>query len=173
MLTREHKNEIVKEFREKFDKAEAVFVTEGEGIKVNDMTGFRKNLRDAGVEFRVLKNTIARLAVKGTSYEGLAGHFEGPTAVAIGYKDPVAVAKALSAYVKEQPNFKIKVGALRSKVLTVAEVKALSELPTRIELLAKLLGTMKNVPAGMVCVLSAIPKKFLYALNAVKDKKAA
>ncbi|MEK7314356.1 MAG: 50S ribosomal protein L10 [Deltaproteobacteria bacterium] len=173
MLTREYKSRLAKEFHEKFGKAEAAFITECSGIKVNDMTGLRKNLRSAGVEFRVLKNTIARLAVKGTLYEGLADHFEGPTAVAIGYKDPVAVAKALSAYVKEQPNFKIKVGALKSKILTVAEVKALSELPTREELLAKLLGIMKNVPAGIVCVLAAIPKKFLYALNAIKDKKAA
>jgi len=85
VLTREYKSRLAKEFHEKFGKAEAAFITECSGIKVNDMTGLRKNLRGAGVEFRVLKNTIARLAVKGTLYEGLADHFEGPTAVAIGY----------------------------------------------------------------------------------------
>lgn len=173
MFKREDKGRLVKEFHDKFASAEGAFITEYQGLKVRDMTALRKSLRGTGVEFRVLKNTLAIKAVKDTPYESLSGHFTGVTAVAISYKDPAMMAKVLMGFVKNQPNLKIKVGALKARLLQAPEIKYLAELPSREELLAKFLGVLKNVPGGLVLTLAAVPRKLLYALNAVKNAKEA
>lgn len=172
MITREEKSAQVKEFGEKFGKAEAVFLAEYQGIEANDMTTLRKSLRDAGVEFKVMRNTLAGRAVKGTRYEAMADSFTGPVGIAISYKDAAAAAKALTAFAKEKDKFKLRAGSLGGKALSVADIKSLSELPSKPELVGKLLGVMNNVPRGLVCVLSGVPRKFLYALNAIKDAKS-
>ncbi|MDH4227793.1 MAG: 50S ribosomal protein L10 [Deltaproteobacteria bacterium] len=171
MITREEKKATVAEFHEKFAKAQAAFVASYQGIKVEQITTLRSSLRKAGVELKVLRNTLARLAVKGTPYEGLSGHFKGPMAVAISYKDAAAAAKALTEFIKDQPVFALKGGALGTKMLTVAEVKVLSELPSKEQMLAIFLGGLKSVPTGLAVALSGVPRKLLYALNAVKSSK--
>ena len=171
METREQKKAHIDEFNEKFSRAEAMFVTNYRGVDSNDMTELRKSLREAGVEYKIMKNTLARLAVKETPYEGLADSFTGTTAVAISYKDCTLAAKSLVAFIKEQPKLEIKTAAIGSKVLAFADVENLAKLPGREELLGKLLGGLNAIPGSLVCTLAAVPRKLLYCLNAVKEAK--
>ncbi len=170
-MNRELKSIQVKDFHEKFSSAEAAFLAGYSGIKVEGMTEIRRSLREASVEFKILRNTLAKRAIKDTPYESLDEHFNGPIAVALTSKDVAAAAKALIKFAKEEPNFEIKVGALDGKILTVDEIKGLAELPSREELIAKLLGVLKNVPGGFVGVLSGVPRKFVLALSAIQREK--
>ena len=172
-LDRARKSEIVGELREKFTRARAAFIAHYSGIKVEEMTRLRKSLREASVEFKVVRNTLARLALEETRLKPLSEHFRGPVAVALSYRDAVLAAKALTEFAKDQPNFKLKVGALGEKVIGLDEIKALAELPPREVLLGKLLGLLKGVPGGFVGVLSGVPRKFLYALSAIQEAKEA
>ena len=122
-------------------------------------------------KIQIAKNTLLRLAVKGTAYEGLVDSFSGTTAVAVGFTEPVGPAKALTAFAKEFNAFSIRSASLEGNLLKAEDVDALSKLPSREELLAKLLGTMSAVPTGFVRVLNAVPQKLVYALSAVKDQK--
>ncbi len=169
--TREDKKTLVKELHEKFGRAGAAFLADYQGIASNDMNELRRILRESDVEFRIIKNTLARRAVKETPYEVLEGHFEGPLAIALSYDDAALAAKRLLQFAKDQPNLKIWLGALGGKILDPAEIKGLAELPSREELLAKLLGVLSNVPGSLVGVLAGVPRKLLYALNAVGDAK--
>lgn len=173
MFKREDKEKVVKDFNDKFSRAEIAFVADYKGVKVEDMTAFRSSLREAGVELKILRNTLARIAVKGTSYENLTEHIKGPVAVAISYSDVAAAAKVVIAFDKENDAFELKAGSLGDKLLTLDEMKSLAELPSRDELLAKLLGGLKNVPGGLVGVLSAVPRKFVGTLEAIKNAKEA
>jgi len=172
-LDRTEKTRIVEEVQESFRKANATFIAEYQGIKALEMNEFRKALRDASMEFRVVRNTLARRAVQGTLVEGVTADLKGPTAIAFSYNDAAAAAKALVEFAKTQPKLKLKTGTLGGKVLSIDDIKGLSELPSREVLLAKMLGSMMSPVTGMAVVLSAVPKKLLYALNAVREKKAA
>ena len=172
-MDRTVKGKVVEEVQESFKKANATFIAEYQGIKAIDMNEFRKTLRDASVEFRVVRNTLAKRAVQGTPVEGMTAGLKGPTAIAFSYKDAAAAAKTLVNFAKEQPRLKLRIGTLGSKVISVDEIKWLAELPPREVLLARLLGSMKSPVSGFVAVLAGVPRKLLYALNAVKDAKAA
>lgn len=173
MFKREDKEKLVKDFNDKFSRAEAAFVADYKGVKVEDMTAFRGSLKAAGGELKVLRNTLARLAVKGTSYEALTEHLKGSVAIALGYGDVAAAAKAVTAFAKENDAFELKAGSLGDKSLSLDEIKSLAELPSREELLAKLLGGLSNIPGGLVGVLSAVPRKFVGTLDAIKNAKEA
>ncbi len=173
MFKREDKEKVVKDFNDKFSRAEIAFVADYKGVKVEDMTAFRSSLREAGVELKILRNTLARIAVKGTSYENLTEHIKGSVAIAISYSDVAAAAKIVTTFAKENDAFELKAGSLGDKLLTLDEIKSLAELPSRDELLAKLLGGLKNVPGGLVGVLSAVPRKFVGTLEAIKNAKEA
>lgn len=172
-MDRTEKTRIIEEVQESFKKANATFIAEYQGIKALEMNEFRKALRDASMEFRVIRNTLARRAVQGTPVEGMAADLKGPTAIAFSYKDAAEAAKALVDFAKTQPKLKLKTGTLGTRVLSVEDIKGLSELPSREVLLGMMLGAMKSPVTGIAVVLSAVPKKLLYALNAVKEKKAA
>ncbi len=173
LIRKSDKEKLVGEFSEKFAKAEAAFIADYQGISVEQITVLRDSLRTAGVEFRVLRNTLAKLAIKSTPYEALGEHMNGPMAVALSYTDAAAAAKALTTFAKEHPAFEIKIAAIGEKILSLDEVKQLSDLPSREELLAKLLGGLNNIPGGLVMVLAGVQRKLLYALNAVKSAKEA
>lgn len=172
MIDRQRKEELVKELNESFGKAKATFLLEYRGITVEKITELRNSLREDSVDFRVVRNTLARLAVKGTDVELLKDHFEGPVAVAFSYKDAAAAAKTLTAFAKDEPKLKFRLATLGDKVLEAAEIKQLSELPTREELLGKVVGALNAVPTGLVGVLSALPRELVYVLKAIEDKKA-
>ncbi len=172
-LKKEDKKALVKEFNDRFKSAEATFIASYSGIDVEGMTKLRKTLKEASSELKILKNTLAKFAVKGTQAEFLTEHFEGPMAIAFSFKDAVQTAKTLTGFAKEEPNLMIKVGTLGGRVIDLAEIKNLASLPSREELLARLMGVMKNVPAGLVGVLSGVPRKLVYVLNAVAGQKQA
>lgn len=172
-LTKEEKKVLVGEFHDRFERAEAAFIADYSGIDVEGISRLRQMLRDASSELKVVKNTLAKIAVKGTQAESLSERFVGSTAIAFSYKDAAHTAKTLTQFAKEQPNLDIKVGVLGDKVLEPAEIKNLASLPSRDELLAYLMGLLTNVPAGLVGVLGGVPRKLLYALVALGEKKQA
>lgn len=170
-MNRDQKTDVISELNETFSKAKFAVVADYRGLKVTELEKLRKNLRQNDAQIQVAKNTLLRLAVKGTAYEGLSNSFRGTTAVAIGFKEPVGPSKVLTAFATEFNAFSIRSAILEGSVLTAEDVLALSKLPSKEELLAKLLGTMAAVPTGFVRVLSAVPQKLLYALTAIKEQK--
>ncbi len=167
------KVKVVEELQENFSKASATFIADYKGLKALEMDEIRKALRDASIDFKVVRNTLARRAIKGTELETVSGNMKESTAIAFSYKDAAAAAKTLVQFSKEKPNLKLRVGTLGAKVITLAEIQGLAELPPKDVLLGKLLGSMKSPTTGLVMVLSGVPRKLLYALNAIKDRKAA
>jgi large subunit ribosomal protein L10 len=170
-LNRDQKTEIINALNDTFSKAKFAVVADYRGLKVTELEKLRKNLRENNAQIQVAKNTLLRLAVKGTACETLIDSFSGTTAVAVGFNEPVGPSKALAAFAAEFGAFSIRTAILDGKLLSADEVVALSKLPSREELLAKLLGTMSAVPTSFVRVLSAVPQKLLYALSAIKDQK--
>ena len=170
-MKRDEKVSRVSELNETFTKAKFAVVTDYRGLKVTEMEELRRELKKSDALIRVAKNSLLRLAVKDTDYEILSEYFTGTTAVAVSFEDPVASAKALSGFAKEYKALSIRSAALEGSVLNADEVLALSKLPGKPELQAKLLGTMAAVPTGLVQVLSAVPRNFVFALQAIKEQK--
>ncbi len=167
---RQRKEKLVADVQDKFTRAKATFIAEYKGIKAVEMNEFRKTLRDASVDLKIVRNTLARLAIKGTPVEHISEHLTGPTAIAFSYKDPAQAAKALTQFVKDTPNLKIKMGTLGAKVISIAEIKGLAELPSREVLLSKFLGSLKSPASGLVRVLSGVPRKLVYVLSAIQKQ---
>lgn len=169
----EKKKEITDELREKFSRSEIVILTDYKGLNVAAVTELRRKLREAEVDFKVVKNTLLRRAAEGTAAEPLTGSFTGPSAVAMSYKDPVAPAKVLTEFAKNNDKLEIRAAAMSGQLLSVEDIKALSSLPSREALLGQVLSVMNAVPTSFVRVLSGIPQKFLYLLQAVREQKEA
>lgn len=170
---RQSKEALVAEFAAKLKEAKAAFLADYRGLDVEQANDLRNKLRDAGVEYRVVKNTLLRLAAKDTDAECLDEFLAGPTAIALVTDDPVAPAKALVEFAKKHEIFQLKAGMLEGKLLDAAAIKALSDLPSREELLAKMLGSMSAPATNFVGVLAAIPRSFVQVLAAIKDQKEA
>jgi len=171
-LNRQEKAVVIEEVAAEIAKAKSVVVAEYRGLDVASVTVLRKTARESGVYLRVLKNTLVRRAVAGTSFEELSSQLTGPLMYAIS-EDPVAAAKVLSGFAKTNDKLVIKAGALPNSVLDLAGIKALAELPSREELLAKLLGTMQAPIAQFARTLNEVPTKFVRGLAAVRDQKEA
>ncbi len=172
-MNREQKEQAVSFLREKFSTTKMALLTDYRGLTVSEMTGVRKKLRDASVEYRVVKNNLAKIASEGTSLELLKDHFEGPIAVALSYDDVVAPAKILSDAAKQYKKFEIRAGILEGSLLNKDEVTRIASLPSREELLGMFLRVLQGPLTGFAGVLSAPLRNLANALNAVKDKKAA
>ena len=169
-LNLEEKKAVVAEVSDKVAQAQAIVLAEYRGLTVEHMTQLRVNARNGGVYLRVLKNTLARRAVTGTPFEKLAEQMVGPLAYGIS-EDPIAAAKVLSEFAKSNDKFVVKVGAMPNQVMSPADVTQLATMPSREELLAKLLGTMQAPIAKFVQTLNEVPSKFVRALAAVRDEK--
>ncbi|CAG0935123.1 50S ribosomal protein L10 [Geobacter sp.] len=171
-MNRQTKQQQVAELHDKLKRAKAVFLADFRGMNVEQATMLRNELRAAAIEYKVAKNTLLELASKETDKESLSPHYAGPTAIAFSYDDPVAAAKVLSKFAKTQANtFKLKAGVLSGKPITVSDIQALADLPSREVLIAKLLGTINAPVANFVGVLAAVPGSFVRALNAIKVQK--
>ena len=170
----EEKSLVVSEIKEKFQQSTGVVLADYRGLTVAQVTQLRNQLRQAGVEYRVLKNTLVRRAAQEVGVEGLETYLEGPTALAFS-KDPVAPAKILLdfARVNKLKSFKIKAGVLEGKVIGPDGVKNLADLPSREVLLAMVLRGMQAPLAGMANVLQGPIRKMGYALEEVRKLKAA
>src|SRR5882672_12109879 len=157
---------MVAEVAARLADAQAVIVAEYRGLNVERVTQLRSRARKAGLYLRVLKNTLARRAVQGTPFEKLAEQMSGPLMYGIA-QDPVAGAKVLSEFAKEQELFVIRGGAMPNSLMSAKDVKALALLPSRDELLAKLCGTLQAPIATLVRTMNEVPTKFVRALAAV------
>ncbi|MBI5197493.1 MAG: 50S ribosomal protein L10 [Nitrospirae bacterium] len=171
-VRKEEKARMVADLHDRFDRAKATILTQYQGLTVEQMEALRRHLRASGVEFRVVKNTLAVKAVEGTDAAQLSGRFEGPIGVAWGYGDPVVPIKALADYAKKQDKFQICFGVLEGKALGPAELKEVAQLPGREVMLGKLLGSMRSPLYGLAGSLQGIQRKLVYALNAVKATKS-
>ena len=170
-MNREEKVAEVAELSGKFAKAKIAIVADYKGLTVPVLQELRHNLRRNDAEFRVAKNTLLVRAVEDTSFKGLQEHFVGTTAITVSYGDPVSPAKILTEFCKDHPELTIRSASLDGKVLSADDIMALSKLPSKEVLLAQMLSVMNAVPTGLVQVLSAVPRTFLYALQAIKEQK--
>ena len=169
-LNLEGKKEVVAEISARLASAQAIVLAEYRGLPVEKITQLRARARASGVYLRVLKNTLARRAVQGTPFEKLADQMVGPLAYGVS-DDPVSAAKLLHAYAKENDKLVIKGGAIPGQVMNAKEVGSLAALPSREELLAKLMGTMLAPVTTFVQTLNQVPSKFVRTLAAVRDQK--
>ena len=169
-LSLEQKQAVVAEVAYKLAGAQAVIVAEYRGLDVGRVTQLRAKARKSGLYLRVLKNTLARRAIRGTPFEKLAERMVGPLMYGIA-QDPVAGAKVLSEFAKENELFVIRGGAMANTMMSEKDVKALALLPSREELLARLLGTMQAPMAKLVRTLNEVPGKLVRTLAALRDAK--
>lgn len=172
MKLNEKKN-IVEDLHDRFSRSKVVIVTDYKGLDVGAINNLRRQLRQAGVEYKVVKNTLLVRASEDTDVALIREHFKGPSAVAMSYEDPVAPAKVLTAFAKDNDKLEIKVGVMGDQVLDIGRIKALSDLPSREALIGQLLSVINGVPTGFVRTLSAIPTQLLNVLQAIKDQKEA
>jgi large subunit ribosomal protein L10 len=172
-LNKNSKEQLVAELASKLADAKAAFLADYRGLDVEQVNTLRGELRKAGVEYQVVKNTLLKLAARNTGAACLEPHLQGPTAIAIAGDDPVAPAKVLAGFAKANDKFELKGAALDGKLLSIEDIKALAELPSREELLAKMLGSMGAPVSNFVGVLAAVPRSLVQVLSAIQDQKAA
>lgn len=170
-LNLEQKQAVVGEIVAQLGKAQAVIVAEYRGLDVGKVTDLRAKARKSGLYLRVLKNTLARRAVKGTQFEKLSDQMSGPLMYGIA-QDPVAGAKVLAAFAKDNELFVIKGGAMSNALMSAKDIKTLATMPSREELLAMLVGTMQAPVVKFVRTLNEVPGKFVRTLAAVRDAQA-
>jgi len=173
MANIEAKGKVVAEVKDKLTQAKAVVLTDYRGLTVAQVTKLRAQLREAGVEYKVLKNSMVRRAADEIGLSDLEPFLEGPTAIAFGVNDPVTPAKILTEFAKTNKDLEIKAGVVEGKVINMEGVKALADLPPKEVLLAKLLGAMQSPLVGLANVLQGPIRKLGYALEEVRKLKAA
>ena len=173
MSTKAFKQDKVSLIKEKVDKAQVAIVTEYKGFTVEEITNLRRALQKDGGDYMVTKNTLAKLAIKGTSYEVLGETLKGPIAIAFGFEDQVAPAKALSKFMKDTKKGEIIAAAMEGKLLSANEAKALANLPSKAELYAKMLGCVNSPASGIVGGINGVMSALVRAVAAVRDQKTA
>ena len=169
-LSIEQKKAVVSEVSEVFSSAQAAVLAEYRGLSVEQITELRTQARENGVEVRVVKNTLARRSVAGTSFECLSDHFTGPVLISSS-GDPVAVAKVVSDFAKSNDALKITVGVMNGDLIDQSTVQALAKLPSREELLATLVATMQSPLVKFVQTLNEVPGKLVRTLAAVRESQ--
>ena len=167
----DEKKHIVENLSDKLAKSKVAIVTDYKGLNVSAMNSLRKKLREVDVEYRVVKNSLLMRASEGNDVSLIRESFVGPSAIALSYSDPVAPAKVLTEFARENKKLEIKAGVMGGKFLDADAIKALAALPSREALLGQLLSVMNGVPTNFVRVLNAIPQQMLNVLVAIKDQK--
>ncbi|MBX2847029.1 MAG: 50S ribosomal protein L10 [Acidiferrobacterales bacterium] len=171
-LNLDQKKQVVEDVSAVVSNAKTAIVAEYRGLTVEQMKTLRREAHENNVYVKVVKNTLLRRAVKDTDFACLDEHLVGPLAFAAS-EDPVAVAKVINKYSKEYDALDIKAGSMSGSLLSEGEIKALAQLPSREELLAKLMGTMQAPIAKFVQTLNEVPTKFVRGVAAVRDSKEA
>lgn len=173
MLNISQKKELVEKVAKRLADAEISILVDYKGLDVQAVTDVRAKLREAGVEMEVVKNTLLNLASKGTDSELMADFYKGPNAIVTSATDPVAPAKILVDFAKDNEKLEIKAAALSGKLLSPEDIKQLAKMPSKEELLAQLVYTLNAVPTSFVNVLAGVPRAFVNVLSAIKDQQEA
>ena len=167
----EEKKVIIAELNERLSRSQVTILADYKGLNVTAINDLRRKLREADIEFQVVKNTLLLRAAQDTDTALLKDYFKGPSAVALSYEDPVAPAKILAQFAKDHKELELKAGVMSGKVMDLADLKALAELPSKEVLLGQLVGVLNMVPTSFVRVLAEIPRQMLNVLNAIKDQE--
>lgn len=160
------KADNVAALKERLGTAKTAVLTEYRGLTVRQISDLRKQLKGAAAEYKVVKNRLARLAVKDSPLDPLAGHLKGPTGLVIAREDPVGVAKALQAFVRSNPAFAIKVGMVEGRLLEPTELRSLADLPTKEALRSQLVGALQGPMSQLAMLLTAPQRELVQVLEA-------
>lgn len=172
-VTLNRKREVVKTIGSKMKAAKGLVFADYRGLTVEQDTQLRSALRNAGVEYKVVKNTLTRFAAKENGLDGIEAYLSGPIAMASSESDPVAPAKVLSEFAKKFNKLELKVGVVEGRVIDVNGINALAELPSREVLVARVLGGLNAPITGLVNVLNGNIRGLVVALNAIAEQKAS
>ena len=170
-MNKQEKTQEIEALRSALESRPPTFVLAYRGLSVNQVSALRKKVRATASRYRVVKNRLALRVIKGTPYEGLAPHFEGPTAIAYSSKDPSALAKALEEFTKENQGFQIKAGLIDGRLVDPQTIKTLASLPTREVLVARLLSVLNGPMVRLVTVMKAPARNLVRALDEIARKK--
>ena len=173
MSTKAFKSEKIDAIKAKVEKAQVALVTEYKGYTVEEITNLRRELQKQGGDYMVTKNTLTKVAVKGTSFEPLTDLMKGPIAIAFGFEDQVSPAKIVSKFIKESKKGEILGAVMEGNLLSAADAKALANLPSKEELYAKMLGSINSPATGLTLGINGVMAALTRAVAAVRDQKAA
>ena len=173
MATKAFKSEKIDAIKAKVEKAQVALVTEYKGYTVEEITNLRRELQKQGGDYMVTKNTLAKVAVKGTDFEPLTDLMKGPIAIAFGFEDQVSPAKIVSKFIKDTKKGEILGAVMEGNLLSAADAKALANLPSKEELYAKMLGSINSPATGLTLDINGVMAALTRAVAAVRDQKAA
>ena len=169
----EQKQQIADDLRDRFSKSAIIVVTDYKGLDVAAMNDLRRKLRAEEVEYQVVKNSLLIRASEDNDVALIKDHFKGPSAIALSYDDPVAPAKVLAQFAKDNDKLEIKVGVMNGQVLEADAIKALAKLPSREVLLGQLLSALNAIPTSFVRTIAEVPRSVVNVLAAIRDQKEA
>lgn len=173
-MNRSDKEAIVAEIVEKASRASAMYFADFTGLTVGEATELRREFRKSGIEYRVVKNTLARKALEQvTGYDGVCDKLVGPTGIAFSYDDAIAPAKIIKKYSEKSGKLKLKVAVLEKQVFDGSQLDQLSKLPGRAELMAGVVGSIHAPISGIVGAIGAVMRDLVNVLDAIEKKKAA
>jgi large subunit ribosomal protein L10 len=170
-VNRAEKAQVIQDLHEKAMRANIALVTDFKGLKVEDLNELRSALRENNVDYKVVKNTLARLALEDSQHALLKQELHDTCALAFGYDDPTVVAKELASFAKRHKKSIFRFGSLEGRYLDPEQIQELAELPSREELLGKLLGTFNAVPTQFVGLFANLMRNLVYALKAIEEQK--
>lgn len=171
-MNRTEKRQVVADFSKKMEGFQAAVLTHYRGLNVEQVNTLRRRLREEKIAYHVVKNTMMKLAAKGTDLEKINDYFKGPTAIAISHDDPVSLAKILTEFVKTQPQLEIKVGLIQGRVILPEEIKTLANLPSRDFLLAQILGGIQVPAQELAGIIQSALQQVVGVVNARADQLA-
>ncbi|NUM81531.1 50S ribosomal protein L10 [bacterium] len=175
-MKKENKNELITELAEKLQKASGIYLTDFSGIDVKKMEDLRNKFRENKSEFKVVKNTLAKIALNRAGYDGGLDKFlEGPTGIAFGYEDPIAPAKTLSEFLKDKENdkLKLKICVIEKQLFEASKLGDIAKMPTKKDLLAQLMGLLNSPMQNVVMLLNTPMQNLVGVLDSLKNQKAA
>jgi large subunit ribosomal protein L10 len=175
-MKKENKNTLIAELTEKFEKASSLYLTDFTGINVKKMESLRVKFRASKSDFKIVKNTLAKIALKKAGYEvSFDQHLQGPTGIAFGYEDAVAPAKVISEFLKEKENdkLKVKICIIDKKLFEASKIGDIAKMPTKKELLAQLMGLFQSPMQNVVMLLNTPMQNLVGILESLKTQKAA